>query len=173
MPEQLSGILIHAPGTPPWLHRAVKVSISSELYLDYFWLRNFLDCSGIQFFDSPPLCQHSQLVYLCLPTPNCAALVWLTGHPCHASGHQVLIIQPLLREAEDFPRGGKHFTHVLLLTYLIYFSPKRVYMVDSIYMPNPLHGRLIILSKVLNQPFKSPISWKSLASTIRPWSLVT
>ena len=96
MPEQLSGILIHTPGTPPWLHRPVKVSISSELYPEYFWLRNFLDCSGIQFFDSPPLCQHSQLVYLCLPTPNCAALVWLTGHHAMPAVTKCFLSNPYL-----------------------------------------------------------------------------
>ena len=31
-------------------------------------------CLGIQFFDSPPLSQHSQLGYCWLPTPHCAAL---------------------------------------------------------------------------------------------------
>ena len=29
----------------------------------------------------------------------------------------------ILREAEDFPRGDKHFKHVPLPTYLIYLSP--------------------------------------------------
>ena len=36
-------------------------------------------CWGIQFFDSPPFSQHSQLGYLWLPTPYSAALVWVTG----------------------------------------------------------------------------------------------
>ena len=53
MPQQLSGLLIHATGTQPWLLRPVKVSTSSDLYLDYFRLPTFLDCSRIQFFDSP------------------------------------------------------------------------------------------------------------------------
>ena len=35
---------------------------------------------------------------------------------CRAIDHQVLPSQPLLREAEDFPSGGKYFNHVLLLT---------------------------------------------------------
>ena len=30
--------------------------------------------SSIQFFNSPPLSQHSQLGYLWFPTPHCAAL---------------------------------------------------------------------------------------------------
>ena len=37
--------------------------------------------------------------------------------------------QPLPMKAEDFPRGDKYFMHVPLLTYLIYFSPKGVYIV--------------------------------------------
>ena len=32
----------------------------------------------------------------------------------HAIAHQVLPNQPLPREAEDFPRGGKYFNHVTL-----------------------------------------------------------
>ena len=76
--EQLSGILFHAMVTPLWLLRPVKVPISSVLYPDYFWLPNFLDCPGIQFFDSL-FFWHSQLGCLCLPTLHCAALVWLRG----------------------------------------------------------------------------------------------
>ena len=38
-------------------------------------------CLSIQFFDSPPFSQHSQLGRLWLPTP------WM---PCHAIHHQVL-----------------------------------------------------------------------------------
>ena len=72
-------------------------------------------------------------------------------------GHQVLPTQPLPKEAEDFPKGDKHFKHVPLLTYLIYFSPKGVYMVGPIYMPKFPHGTLISLSLVLNQRFKSPM----------------
>ena len=59
MPEQTSGLLIHVTGTPPWLLRLVNVSTSSELYSDCFRLPTFLDCLGIQFFDSPPFSQHS------------------------------------------------------------------------------------------------------------------
>ena len=59
-------------------HRPVKVSTNSELYPDYFRLPTFLDCSGIQFFDSPP--QHSQLRYPWLPASHCVAPVWLTEY---------------------------------------------------------------------------------------------
>ena len=51
--EQFSGLLIHSTSTPPWLHRTVNVSTSSELYPYYIRLPAFLGCSGIQFFDSP------------------------------------------------------------------------------------------------------------------------
>ena len=43
--------------------------------------------------------------------------------PCHSIGHQVLPIQTLPREAEDFPRGGNHSKHVSLLTYLARLQP--------------------------------------------------
>ena len=36
--------------------------------------------------------------------------------------------QPLPREAVDFPRGERYFEHVSPLTYLIYLSPKEVYL---------------------------------------------
>ena len=77
----------------------------------------------------------------------------------HTSGDQMLPTQPLAREAEDFPRGEKYFKHVPLLSYLIYFSPKEIYIVGSIYMAKPPHGIWINLSLVLNQRFKSPICW--------------
>ena len=34
----ISRLLYHVTSTPPWLLRPVKVSTSSELYPDYFWL---------------------------------------------------------------------------------------------------------------------------------------
>ena len=87
MPEQLSGLLLHVTNTPPRLLKLVKVSISSELYPDCFLLSVFLDCSGIQFFDSPPtrsffLTQSVRLplvIYLSL----CSAYV--TYIPCQQS----------------------------------------------------------------------------------------
>ena len=39
------------------------------------------------------------------------------------SSPKKLPTQPLPREVEEFPRGGKYFTHVTLLTQLIYFPP--------------------------------------------------
>ena len=44
---------------------------------------------------------------------------------CHCIVHQLLPTQPLTTEAEDFPRGERHFKHVPPLTYLIYLSQKR------------------------------------------------
>ena len=51
---------------------------------------NFTKCSSIQFFNSPPF-------------PN-------------SSPSQAFPIQLLPREAEDFPRGGRYFNHMSLLT---------------------------------------------------------
>ena len=34
----VSRLLYHVTDSPPWLHRPVKASTSSELYPDYFWL---------------------------------------------------------------------------------------------------------------------------------------
>ena len=79
MLELLLGLLIHATAALPWLLRLVKVSTSSKFYPDYFRLPNFLDCSSIQFFDSPPFLQHSKLGHLSLPISHCAASVLLTG----------------------------------------------------------------------------------------------
>ena len=75
MPEQLSGLLIHVTDTRQSLLRPVKVSNSFELYPDFFQLPTFLDCSDIQSLHSTPFSQHSQLGYLWLPTPHCAALL--------------------------------------------------------------------------------------------------
>ena len=92
--------------------------------------------------------------------------------PCHSIDHQALPIQPLPREAEDFPWGDKHFKHVLPLTYLMCFSPKGAYMVGPIYMPKSPQRTLISLSLVLNQRFKSPITIRFVL-TIRLESLVS
>ena len=86
--------------TPPWLLRHVKVSSSPVLYSD---TRLFFECLGIQFFNS------------------------LTCDLREAMPHQrSLILLP--REAEDFPQGDRHFKHVPPLTYLIYLSPKELYV---------------------------------------------
>ena len=62
-------------------------------------------------------------------------IFWMPRHPVFSSlacdlwdtmPHQRSL--PLLpREAEDLPRGERHFKHVLPLTYLIYLSPKELY----------------------------------------------
>ena len=86
-------------GTPPWLLRPVKVSTSSELYPDMRLLFFFFECLGIQFFLTCDL-------WDAMPLQRSLAL--------------------LPKEAEDFPRGEKHFKRVPLLTYLIYLSPKEL-----------------------------------------------
>ena len=93
-----------------------------DLYLDYFRLPTFLDCLSIQFFDLPFF--PTQSVRLLLGTyPRLCSTCVTYRTPCHASSHQVFPIQPLPRKAEDFPRGGKHSKHVLLLTYLAWLQP--------------------------------------------------
>ena len=57
-----------------------KTPLRETRYLSNFlgylsMLPTFLDCSGIQFFDSPPFSLHSQLGYPWLPTPHCAVLM--------------------------------------------------------------------------------------------------
>ena len=72
------------------------------------------------------------------------------GTLCPAIGHQMLVTQPLPREAEDFPKGKQVFqpcasAHVanLLLT-------KRYYIVDSIDVLAAATEYCINLSLVLN-----------------------
>ena len=65
----------------------------------------FFECSGIQFFNS----------FTCD--------LWDTMPRQRSLTH-------LPREAQDFPRGDRHFKHVPLPTYLIYLSPKELYVLD-------------------------------------------
>ena len=112
--------------------------------------------SSIQFFDSPLF--PTQSVRLPLVTYPWLCNTCVTYRTlCHAIGHQVLSTQPLPREVEVFPRVDKHFKHVPPPTYLIYFSPKSVYVVGSIYVLRTPHGTLNCPSLVLNQHFKSPV----------------
>ena len=72
---------------------------------------------GIQFFDSPPIpTQSVRLPFVTYPSLCSTGVTYRML--CHSIGHQVLLTQPLPREREDFPRGGNHSEHVLLLTYL-------------------------------------------------------
>ena len=94
--------LPHVTGTPPRLLRPVRVSTSSELYPNT-WLF-FFECLGIQFFNSLACDLPDTMPRQRLPTL-------------------------IPREAEDFPRGDRHFKHVPPLTYLICLSPIELYMV--------------------------------------------
>ena len=87
---------------------------------------------------------------LCNTSMTCRTL-WLSN------GHQVLPTQALSRV--PFPMDEKHFKHVPLLTYLIYFSPNREHMVGLIYIIKSPGIKLIRLSLVLNQRFKSLKCW--------------
>ena len=101
MPEHFLRPLSCVTGTPLWLVRPVKVSTSSKLYPDTRLLFFFFlfECSGIQFFSSLTCDLRDTM-------PRQRSLTLLP------------------REAEDFPRGDRHFKHVPPLTYLIYLSPK-------------------------------------------------
>ena len=126
--------------------KLLKTPLAETGYLGipYFFLTG---CLGIQFF----IHSYANTARLPLVTyPSLCSTCVTYRTPCHAIGHQVLPTQPIPRRAEDFPRGDKHFKYVPLLTYLIYFSPKGVYMVGPIYMPKSSHRTLIGLSLVLN-----------------------
>ena len=87
----------------------------------YFLL---IGCSCIQFFFiHPPFPTQSVRLLLVIYPSLCSTCVTYRML-CHTIGHQVLPVQPLPREVEDFPRGDKYFKHVPPPTYLIYFSPK-------------------------------------------------
>ena len=77
--------------------------------------------------------------------PSLCSPCVIYGTLCHAIGHQVLPTQPLLREAEDFSRGDKHFKHVPPLTYLICLSPKEGYIV-GLFKPRSCSGLWSICS---------------------------
>ena len=95
MPEKLSGLLVHATSIPPWLLKPLKVSTSSELYPEYFWLPIFLD-PGIQFFNSPPFPTQSVRLPLVAYPFTAQHLCDLQDTMPYASSHQVFPTQPLL-----------------------------------------------------------------------------
>ena len=72
----------------------------------------FNGCSSIQFFNLPPFHESSRLV----ASTSLWSLFVTYGTLCHAIGHQVLPTQPLPRETEVFPRGGKYFNRTPLFT---------------------------------------------------------
>ena len=80
---------------------------------------NPFECIGIQFFNSLTCDLRDAM-----PRQRSLTLthMWLTGR--HATPEVTLHIP---REAEDFPRGDRHFKHAPLPTYLICLSPKGLY----------------------------------------------
>ena len=159
MPEQLSGLLINATRTPPWLLRSEKVSTSSELYPDYLRLSSFLYsywlASHQYFFFNSFAIMSVRLPLITYPSLCSTYVIYRT--PCHAIGHQMLPKQQSPRKVEDLARGDKHFKHVSRLTYLIYFSPKGKYIAGSTCMPKSPQGILISLSVVWSQRFTRPL----------------
>ena len=51
--------------------------------------------------------------------------MWLTGH--HATPEVTYTLTHIPREADDFPRGDRHFKQWPPPTYLICLSPKGLY----------------------------------------------
>ena len=151
MPDQLSGLLFHATDTPSCLPRSAKISTGSKHYSDYFpWLSRHS-----VLLSTPFLAQSIRLALLLIH--HCEAPVLLTKRyvtPWSPGASHLTIIW----ETEDFREGAKYFKHVSLLTYLIYFSPKILYMVGPIYVLGSTNRTFINLSLVMNQCFKSPIS---------------
>ena len=152
MPEQLSGLLIpvlHLGFSDLWTFPSALPHLLSVAYFSWlfrypvFWFTSLFPTQPV----TPSLVTYASLYSTCVTYKT----------PCHASGHQMLPIQLLARGTEDSPRGDKNFKHVPLLTYLIWFSPKGVYMAGSIYVFIPPLGTFIGFSLVLNQRFKSPI----------------
>ena len=93
MPDQLSGLLNHATGTPPWLLRQAKVTTN-----DYFCLSTFLDCSGLQIFALLPFpIQSFRLSLITYPSLCSTCVTYRTLF--YARFHQVLPIQTLHRKA--------------------------------------------------------------------------
>ena len=107
-------------------------ALSSTLTLGFFFF--FVECLGIQFFNSLT-CD----LWDTMPRQRSHTLI--------------------PREAEDFPRGDRHFKHVPPFTYLICLSPIELYMV-SLFKPygwsdlwricsswdlNSLHDKLSVL----------------------------
>ena len=80
----------------------------------------FTGSSSIQFFNSPPFPNTvSQDTFGNLPL----SVQYLFDLPCHVIGDQVLLTQPLLREAENFLRGGMYLKDLPLPTYLAWLQP--------------------------------------------------
>ena len=93
---------------------AFQTTFSCNLYrlVDQFWLLTFIQSPSIEFFNSPL----TQPVRLHLTSCHSLCLTSVTYRtPCHAISTRCFP-QPLLREAEKFPKGGNHSKRVLLLT---------------------------------------------------------
>ena len=98
----------------------------------------FLNAYASSFLIHLPF-PNSQSAYLWLPTPHCAAPVWLTGRYAMPLVTRYFPPNLLSRGAEDFLRGDNHSKHMPLLTYL---DPKLVFKhvkaENAIYITNLL-----------------------------------
>ena len=86
----------------------------------------FTGWSGIEFFYSFLRLTQSVRQPL-VPYPSLCSTFFTYRTSCRSIGHQVLPIQPLPREAEDFHRGRKYPRDVALLTYLATSDKKVIF----------------------------------------------
>ena len=97
-----------------------KTPLGETAYLgNLYFLR--IGCLGIHFSFTFCPTQSVRLPLVTYPSLCSTCMTYRT--PYHSIGHQVLPILLLPREADDFLRGGKHSTHVPLLTYLAWLQP--------------------------------------------------
>ena len=88
--------------------------LSNLYYLLAAQASNFLICSLSRTQSIRP--------HLVASTSPCSPCVTY-GRLCHSISHQVLPTQPLPREAQDFPRGGKCLQLVYNMKVLNQFAP--------------------------------------------------
>ena len=123
----------------------MKVSISSELYPNYFRLPIFLIVLASSFLIHLPF-PKTRLPLVTDPSLCSTCLTYRV--PCHGSS-QSASHPNLTNGSEVFLACAS--TRMYLL---IYVSPKEVYMVSPIYIPKSPYRTLTSFSLVLNQSFK-------------------
>ena len=138
---------------PPWMAASWKASSQEKLdayaTLTFYLLAAQASSFLIQLFPNT----FRQTIFGYLPS-LCGTLMTFKT-PCYSIGHQVLPTQLLPTEAEDKRTQGRYFRHVPLLTCLIYFLLKGIYMEGPFYVLQSPDRTVINLSLIFNQRFKS------------------
>ena len=113
----------------------------------------FLFMHPVFWFTSLFLTQWVRLLLVTYPSVCSTYVTYRT--PYHASGHQALSIQPLPREAEDFPRGSDHSKHVSLPTYLAWLEPI-YYDLGFVFMHVKLNIFLLVVKTLIKNITQQP-----------------